>query len=182
MGYDLFGAIGFAIITPLVIAGFIAFWILTNHERKQLEDTWRVFAAARGRDYEEATGEWPNRTSPAVQWHAEDVTYRLESRGREARAFTRLVARPTASVLGLVRIRADHGHIARASVRIAHSLVTAELEKRLMAFSHGDSVLFTYRRGRFVLEWPGREENDARIAEGKRVLDAAVDAVRAAFA
>ena len=66
MGYDLLAAIGFVLLTPCVVLGFIAFWWMTNNERRVLEDEWRAFAEKHERDYEPAEGEWPNRTSPTV--------------------------------------------------------------------------------------------------------------------
>lgn len=181
MGYDLLAAIGFVLLTPLVIAGFVAFWLLTHRERTALETEWRAFADRRGRAFEEAEGEWPNRTSPAVTWTHDGVRYRLESRGREARVWTRLYAWPDAKVLGVVGVRTRGGRIALTSIRVARGVLTAEVSRRLLAFSQGQEVTFSYRRGRLLLEWPGRESNDARIDEAERVLETAVAAVREAF-
>lgn len=181
MGYDLLAAIGFVLLTPLVIAGFAAFWFLTHHERTTLERDWRAFAERRDRTYEEAEGEWPNRTSPAVTWTNDGVRYRLESRGREARVWTRLYAWPDVKVLGVVGVRARGGRIAVRSIRVARGVLTPELSRRLVAFSQGEEVTFSYRRGRLLVEWPGRESNDARIDEAERVLEAAVSSLRESF-
>lgn len=182
MGYDLLAAIGFLLLTPLVIAGFVAFWMLTHHERTALEDDWRALAERRDRTYEEAEGEWPNRTSPAVTWTDDGVPYRLECRGREARVWTRLYAWPDAKVLGVVGARTREGRIAVTSIRVARGVLTPELSRRLLAFSQRQEVTFSYRRGRLLLEWPGRESNDARIDEAARVLEVALASLREAFA
>jgi hypothetical protein len=181
MGYDLLAGIGFLILTPLVIFGFVAFWAFTNHDRRLLEDDWRVFAEGRGRDYEPASGEWPNRTSPAVTWSADGVHFRLESRGKEAQVLTRVLAWPDVKVLGVVKVKVDDGRITWSRVRIAQRLMTREVRRRLLGFSQGQPINFSFQRGRLLLEWSGRERNDARIDEAEQVLTVAVGALREAF-
>lgn len=181
MGYDLLAAVGFVLLTPCVVVGFIVFWWMTNNERRVLEDEWRAFAERRGRDYEPAEGEWPNRTSPAVTWESDGVRYRLESRGKEADVLTRLVAWPDVKVLGVVKVKVDAGRIEFARVRVAQRLLTHEVRRRLLGFSQGQPIAFTFRRGRLLIEWSGREMNDARIDEAERVLAVSVSALRDAF-
>ena len=181
MGYDLLAWIGFVLLAPCVVLGFIAFWWLTDNERRSLEDEWRAFAEKRGRDYEPAEGDWPNRTSPAVEWEADGVRFRLESRGKEADVVTRIVAWPDVKVLGVVQVKVDDGRIEFARVRVAQRLLTREVRRRLLGFSQGQPIVFSFRRGRLLIEWAGREMNDARIDEAERVLAVAVDALREAF-
>lgn len=181
MGHELLMAFGIFIATPLVIGGFVVFWAMTNHERSVLEDNWRAFAKRRGREYEPAEGEWPNRTSPAVTWTADGVRYRLEARGKEADVLTRLVAWPDVKVLGIVKVKVDDGRIAFTRVRVAQRLLTHEVRRRLLGFSQGQPVAFSFRRGRLLIEWAGRETNDARIDEAELVLAVAVRALREAF-
>lgn len=181
MGYDLLAGLGFVILAPIVVIGFIGFWAVTHHERTALEHEWRSFAQRRGRQYEEAEGEWPNRTSPAVSWVDDGVHFRLESRGREADVVTRLVAWPDVKVLGVVQVKVDDGRIAFTRVRVAQRLLTHEVRRRLLGFSQGQPIAFSFRRGRLLIEWAGRETNDARIDEASLVLAVAVHALREAF-
>lgn len=181
MGHELLMAFGIFIATPVVVSGFIAFWMMTNHERQALEDHWRAFAEKRAREYEPAEGEWPNRTSPAVTWMADGVRYRLEARGKEGGALTRLVAWPDVKVLGVVQVKVDDGRIAFTRVRVAQRLLTHEVRRRLLGFSQGQPVAFSFRRGRLLIEWAGRETNDPRIDEAEQVLAVAVRALRDAF-
>lgn len=181
MGYDLLAWIGFVLMTPCVVIGFILFWWMTNAERRALEDEWRAFSERRGRDYEAAEGEWPNRTSPAVEWETDGVRFRLESRGKEADVVTRVVAWPDVKVLGVVQVKVDDGRIEFARVRVAQRLLTREVRRRLLGFSQGQPVAFSFRRGRLLIEWAGRETNDARIDEAEQVLTVAVRALREAF-
>jgi hypothetical protein len=181
MGYDLLAGIGFLILAPLVTLGFAAFWLLTNHERIVLEDEWRAFAERRERDYEPAEGEWPNRTSPAIAWTTDGVRFRLESRGKEADVLTRLLAWPDVKILGVVKVKVDDGRISWSRVRVAQRLFTHEVRRRLLGFSQGQPIAFSYRKGRLLVEWAGRETNDARIDEAEQVLAVAVRALREAF-
>jgi hypothetical protein len=181
VGYDLLAGIGFVLLTPCVVLGFIVFWWMTDNERRVLEDEWRAFADKRGRDYEPAEGDWPNRTSPAVEWESDGVRFRLESRGKEANVVTRLVAWPDVKVLGVVQVKVDDGRIEFARVRVAQRLLTHEVRRRLLGFSQGQPIVFSFRRGRLLIEWSGREMNDARIDEAEQVLVVAVRALREAF-
>jgi hypothetical protein len=51
----------------------------------------------------------------------------------------------------------------------------------LLGFWQRDEVVLTHRRGKLILEWPGRESNDARIDEAERVLRELVRAVDETF-
>lgn len=172
MGYDLFAAILFAAITPLVILGFIVFWVMTHRERLRVEDTWEAYAAARTREYFPARGEWPNRLSPGVRWTADDVTYELTVVGAEGSARTRLRAKPRIRLLGSFAVRFDGGVLrtTQQPAGIATRVLENGAERALRSFRQYDDVTLDYRRGRLILEWPGREENVARLDEAARVI------------
>jgi hypothetical protein len=103
------------------------------------------------------------------------------SRGKEAYVVTRVVAWPDVKVLGVVLVMVDDGRIEFARVRVAQRLLTREVRRRLLGFSQGQPVAFSFRRGRLLIEWAGRETNDARIDEAEQVLTVAVRALREAF-
>lgn len=197
MGYDLIGAVLFAALTPLVVLGFVAFWMMTNRERSDLERAWETWAAARGRELVPARGEWPNRTSPAVRWTADDVSFVLTVVGAEARARTRLVARPRGRLLGSFRVRAGVAGAGESKVGdayfaqafalrerpagLAARVLDDESQKALLRFRQRDDISLSYHRGRITLEWPGRESSDARIAEAEHVVAALVRRVDEVF-
>ena len=189
MGYEILAAfIGF-VLFPIVLAGFVAFWRLTNQARSELEDSFRRLADRRGREYIEADGEWPNRTSARVAWTNDGVRFRLDSVGKEGGARTRLVAWPTGKLLGTLIVSAKNGggrfeHSFNVQARprdFEQRLLDERVKKELLAFRQGDDVRLAYRRGRLVLTWPGRETNEARIDEAERVLCDLVRAVDDAF-
>jgi hypothetical protein len=184
----------------VVMLGFVAFWRLTNRERAALEEHWRGYAARRGLEYLEAAGDWPNRSSPAVEWTRGAVRFRLGSLGKEARARTRLVAWPRAKLLGALAIGTSPGgtdgtgdlgiddkfftdafRVREQPRGFAARVLDRPARVALLSFRQGDDVSLVYRRGRLVLEWPGREWNDARIDEAERVLADLVRAVEDAF-
>jgi hypothetical protein len=199
MGYDLLGGLLLAVLVPLVILGFVLFWVLTSRERARIEELWESYAAARAREYVPARGEWPNRTSPSVRWRREDIDFDLTVVGAEARARTRLVARPRSTLLGAFVVRAAHATRVTTSGGIAdpvfaqtfvirerpRGLATRVLgvdaRRALLGFRQRDNIALSYRRGRVILEWPGRESNDARLDEAERVVDELVRGVEAAF-
>jgi hypothetical protein len=116
-----------------------------------------------------------------VSWQSDGVRFRLESRGKEADVVTRVLAWPDVKVLGVVQVKVDDGRIERAQVRVAQRLLTHEVRRRLLGFSQGQPIAFSFRRGRLLIEWAGREMNDARIDEAEQVLTVAVHALRDAF-
>ena len=199
MGYDLLAGIFFALMLPLVLLGFVAFWAMTSHEREALAELRRAYARARGLTFVEPEGEWPNRTNPAVTWERDATTFRLETMGREARVRTRLSIRPPSALLGALSIAPCDGTRARAPrglddptflgvyrVRerpggFAARLLTPEVRRALLGFRQGDSVTLGYRRGKIVLEWPGGERNDARLDEARRLGETIARAVDDAF-
>ncbi len=187
MGYEILVALFMTVIVPLVVLGFIAFWAMTNRERAIIEDTWRSYALARHREYVPARGEWPNRTSPSVRWSSDDLRIELSVVGAEANARTRLVAWPRGKLLGNFvvgqkdRHRGGTGGITDLAFQSTfsvterpHGLAARVLDDRarraLLGFWQHDDVVLTYRRGKLILDWPGRESNDARLDEATRVI------------
>jgi hypothetical protein len=49
-------------------------------------------------------------------------------------------------------------------------VLDAGARRALLGFRQHDDVALTYRRGKLILEWPGRESNDARLDEAARVI------------
>ena len=184
MGYDLLAAIGFAILTPIVLFGFAAYWFFTHRERALVEDAWRAYAEARGLDFEEASGEWPNRTSPELRWTVGEARCELRTLGKESRAHTRLVIHPGPKLLGTLVAVARNATTLQVRSHpsvLADRLLTEDLRRALLAFGSGGAVSLAYRRGRVVIEWRGREQNDARLDEARRLADLVPAAVEAAF-
>src|SRR5438128_630208 len=105
VGYDLLAGILFVAITPLVIAGFIVFWMVNANDHEELAEIWRTYARKRGLAFAEPKGTWPNRTSPAITWSEDNGTeLRISALGREAKVRTRLTVRPRGTLLGALSI------------------------------------------------------------------------------
>lgn len=183
MGYDLLGGLFFAALTPLVILGFVVFWVMTNEERAAIEDNWEELAIRRGYEYFPARGEWPNRISPGVRWVKDAVTLELTAVGVEASARTRITARPRERLLGSFALRFDGAALVVTETHpgLASRVLEGGARRALLGFRQRDDVTARYRRGRIVLEWPGREVNDARIDEASRVVTLLVGGVEDAF-
>jgi hypothetical protein len=158
VGYDLIGAVLFAALTPLVVLGFIAFWVFTNRERARIEDAWETYAAKHTREYFPAHGEWPNRKSPGVRWIQNSITYELTVIGIEGGARTRIMARPSHRIDGNFTLRFDDERL------------DANAKRALVGFGQHLDVTLKCRRGRLILEWPGREANEARLDEATSVV------------
>jgi hypothetical protein len=183
VGWDLFGALVFAAVTPLVVLGFILFWRMTNEERAYIEDNWESYAAKRELEYFPARGEWPNRTSPGVRWMRDFVTYELTAVGIEAGARTRVSGRPRGRLLGSFRVRFEGAEliVSESHPGLAARVLDGAATRALRGFRQMDDVTVRYRRGRIALEWPGRESNDARLDEAMRVIEVLVGSVDEAF-
>lgn len=199
MGYEILAAFVGVVLLPLVLLGFIAFWAMTARERRAIEDGWETYAARRQREYVPARGEWPNRTSPSVRWKANDVRYELSVVGVEGNARTRLVAWPHESLLGRFvigsknRVKNDGAKdlddaffqaafaVSERPAGIAARALDAAARKALLGFWQRDDIVLGYRRGKLILEWPGRESNEARIDEAERVLGELARSVDEAF-
>ncbi|MBX3200804.1 MAG: hypothetical protein KF850_04645 [Labilithrix sp.] len=197
MGYEILVALFLTVLAPLVILGFVAFWAMTSRERALIEDTWRSYALSRGREYVPARGEWPNRTSPTVRWLDGDVRLQLSVAGVEAGARTRLVAWPRGKLLGTFTVvpkgrQSGTGGIHDAAFACAFAVtdkpsglaarvLDARARRALLAFRQHDDVVLAYRRGKLILEWPGRESNDARLDEAARAMTELARGVDDAF-
>ncbi len=200
MGYDLLAAILFAALLPLVVIGFVVFWIMTSNDRAHVASVWQRYASGRGLEFVAPEGVWPNRTSPVITWTTGAVAFRLEPLGREQHSRTRLTVRPDVKLLGKLSVapRANvqgaappsdlDDPVFLASYRVveqpaglARRVLTEPVRRGLLGFRQGDSVTLGYRRGRAVLEWPGGELNDARLDEARRLGDVIAHAVEEAF-
>ncbi len=199
MGYDLLAVLLLAALFPLVVLGFIGFWIMTSRDREVVADVWARYAARHELAYEPPVGAWPNRTAPVITWREGNVAYRLEPLGREAHSRTRLTIRPTVKLLGRVVVapRADVSGPSRASlddhvflasyrvteqpVGLARRILTGPVRRALLGFRQADSVTLGYRRGAAFLEWPGGEVNDARLDEARGVGARIATALEEAF-
>lgn len=174
MGYDLLAGILFAALAPLVAIGFVAYWVVTARDREDHASVLERWASSRALDYVPPEGDWPNRSSAAVVWSHEGATMRLSILGRESKARTRLTVRPKSALLGeLVAVPdPDTGATLRARARpaaFAARVLDEHVTRAVLGFCQRDRVVLSYRRGRFLLEWPGRESNDARLDAARRV-------------
>lgn len=183
MGYDLLAAVLFVVLLPLVLGGFVLFWLLTNRRRDALEERWAEYAATRGLDLVPAEGEWPNRTNPAMTWTVGSTRFRLGVRGRERHVATRLEIRPEGALAGTAVFSPASGtfRVKERPTGMVDRLLDERARRALLAFPQGDEVVVTYRRGKIVLMWPGGETNDARLDEARRLGEALAGAVEDAF-
>ncbi len=197
MGYEILVALFLTVLLPMVMLGFVAFWAMTNRERAFIEDSWRSYAGARHREYVPARGEWPNRTSPSVRWTADDLCLELSVVGVEANARTRLVAWPRGKLLGTFTVGPKSRHRGTGGIvdsafgsaygvtERPNGLAARVLDDRgrraLLGFRQHDDVILTYRRGKLILEWPGRESNAARLDEAAHVIRELARGVENAF-
>jgi hypothetical protein len=198
MGYEILVGLFLMVIVPFVILGFIGFWAMIGRERSHIEDTWRSYALARQREYLPAQGEWPNRSSPSVRWLDDDLELQLFVVGLEAGARTRLVAWPRGKLLGdfVVRQRGRKGEglagihdaaferaftVSSRPRGLAARVLDGPARRALLGFWQHDNVVLTYRRGKLILEWPGREANDARLDEAAKVMGELARGVDDAF-
>lgn len=174
MGYDLLAGLLFAALAPLVALGFVAYWVVTARDREDHASVLARWASSRGLDYVAPEGEWPNRTSAAVVWSHKGTEMRVSILGRESKAKTRLTVRPRSALLGELVAAPDRdtGATLRSRSRpaaFAARVLDPQVTRAVLGFCQRDRVVLTYRRGRFQLEWPGREANDARLDAARRV-------------
>lgn len=186
MGYDLLAGLLFAALTPLVVIGFVIYWIVTAKDREEHGGFLEGYARARGLDFVPAEGEWPNRSSASIAWSSERAEMRLTILGRETKARTRLVVKPSQALMGELFASPDPETYARLVVRerpkgLADRVLDDRVRRSILGFCQRDRVTLTYRRGRFYLEWPGREANDARLDAARRVGDDLASAIDDAF-
>lgn len=173
MGYDLLAAILFVAITPVVIVGFVVFWMVNAQDHEELAAEWRAYAKKRGLGFVEPEGDWPNRTAPAITWTEGDAELRLSALGREAKVRTRLTIRPRSTLLGVLSVVIAEGGAGHIDMRerpagFAQRVLTTRVKRVLLGFRQRDRIVFAYRRGRVILEWPGGEKNDARLDDARR--------------
>jgi len=174
VGYDILVAVTFVVLTPVVIAGFIVFWIVNARDHEELAALWRGYAKRRGLDFVEPEGDWPNRTAPVITWSDELAELRITSIGREARVRTRLVIRPRSTLLGTLAMVVDAAGAGDVELRerpagFRQRIVTEDVRRMLLGFRQRDRITVRYRRGRITVEWPGGERNDARLDEARRL-------------
>jgi len=174
VGYDLLAAAFFVLLTPIVIAGFCAFWVVNARDHEAIAACWQIYARARGFGFVAPEGEWPNRTPAAISWTSDDATLRLTTVGREAKVRTRLVVKPDATLLGtLVWIGDEAGaggvRTSERPAGFAQRILSPRVERALLALRQRDRVTLRYRRGRITIEWPGGELNDARLDSARRL-------------
>lgn len=186
MGYDLLAAIFFVMLTPFVIAAFIAFWFVNARDHEELARSWCSYARTRELDFVGPEGEWPNRTAAAITWTDGGASFRLTTVGREAKVRTRLVVRPRATFLGSLVWICEEGATGRVRTSerpagIAQRIVSERVRRALLALRQRDRVSLTYRRGRVVVEWPDGELNDARLDAARRLGEALAESVDEEF-
>jgi hypothetical protein len=186
VGYDLLVAITFVVMTPVVLVGFVVFWVVNARDHEELAALWRRYAAARGLGFVEPKGDWPNRTAPAISWTDEVAALRITAIGREAKVRTRLVVRPRSTLLGTLAMSIDEAGAGDVIVRerpvgFADRILTDAVRRALLGVRQRDRVTVSYRRGRATVEWPGGERNDARLDEARRVGEEIARTIDAEF-
>lgn len=199
MGNEILVALSMIVLAPLLVLGLIATWAIRSRERALIEDTWRSYAVARRRGYVPARGEWPSRTSPSVRWHAGELRLELSVTGAEPNARTRLVAWPRGKLLGDFTVGRSSGPrrgalgiadpsfdatfaVTERPPGLAARVLGDRARRALLGFSEQDAdVVLMYRRGKLILDWPGRETNDARLDAAARVIRELSRAVDDAF-
>jgi hypothetical protein len=174
VGYDLLAAVFFVAITPFVVAGFIAFWVVNAADHEALARTWSAYAKRRGLALTPPAGEWPNRSAPAITWSEGQADLTITTVGREATVRTRLTVRPRGSLLGTLAMELPaHGitpaRMTERPARFGQRILTERVMRMLLGFRQHDRLVVTYRRGRVVVEWPGGEQSDARLDEARRL-------------
>ncbi len=183
------------VVTPIVGLAFAGFYWTRARDRERLAGVWRSYARGRGHAFEAPTGEWPNRTAPAISWNEADVAYRIEARGAEANVTTRIIARPAVAAFGEFFVTRPDGEASedapteplgvRLVVRMhpagfARRVLTDEVKRALLGFDLG-SLSLVYWRGEVSLDWAGGEENDARLDEASAVVRRVVNALAVAY-
>jgi hypothetical protein len=177
VGYDLLVAVTFVVMTPVVLVGFILFWVVNARDHEELAALWRDYAKKRGLDFVEPEGDWPNRSAPAITWSDDLAELRITAIGKEARVRTRLVIRPRSTLLGTLTMAVGAAGAGDVELRerpagFARRIVTADVRRLLLGFRQRDRLVARYRRGRIIVEWPGAERNDARLDEARRLGEA----------
>jgi hypothetical protein len=186
VGYDLLVAVTFVVMTPVVVMGFILFWVVNARDHEELATLWRGYAKKRGLDFVAPEGEWPNRSAPELTWSDALAELTITAIGKEARVRTRLVIRPRSALLGTLTMAVDSAGAGELEQRerpagFARRIVTADVRRLLLGFRQRDRLVVRYRRGLITVEWPGGERNDARLDEARRLGEAMAAAVDQEF-
>ena len=173
MGYDLIVAACFVLLTPVVIAGFIVFWIVNAQDHAVVAKAWSAYARSRGLRFVAPAGEWPNRTPPSVRWETSGAELRITTVGKEATVHTRVVVRPRAAPLGQLIWVCDDDRIAvrERPAGFKERMVSDRVERALHALRQRDKVSLSYRRGKVIVDFPGGELNDARLDAARTLGD-----------
>jgi hypothetical protein len=184
VGYDILLAVLCIAIVPLVLAGFVGYWIVTAHDRGALETAFAHYARSRRLELIPARGEWPNRSSPEVRWLDDGARYRLWVRGSEGKRTTSIEIQPAQAVLGRALISlasSAHWQVEEQPVGLAERVMGDTIRNALSAFRQGDAVRIELRRGRATLSWPGGECNETRLDEARALAFALSERLNAAF-
>ena len=186
MGYDLLAAIFFVLMTPFVLAAFVAFWFVNARDHEELARSWGAYARARDLDFAPPEGEWPNRSAARISWASGDATLRITTVGREAKVRTRLVVRPRATLLGSLRWICEEGAAPRVRTAerptgFTERLVSERVRRALLELRQRDRVTLSYRRGMLTVEWQGGERNAARLDAARRLGEALAERVAEEF-
>lgn len=191
MGYDLVLGILYVLLAPFVFGGFVLVYVHGHRKRRALEEVWRAQAERRGRGFVASSGQWPERTSPRVEWTEAGLAFRLEMVSLGRVVHTRLLVVPDGTFAGRVYVgpegagppglepvgsatndrRFSSVFAARARpVALGEALLDADVRNALVTFRQGAAVSLRYRKGQLVLLWPGVETNEARVDEAVRLL------------
>jgi hypothetical protein len=174
VGYDLLAALFFAAMTPVVVVGFIVFWMVNANDHAELASAWRRYAASRGLRFVPPENDWPNRTSPSIAWRHDEAELRISAVGREARVRTRLTIRPRSKLLGTLHAISDPAEARGFRMRehprgFGARILDDRVTRVFRGFRQHDRLVLTYRRGRVTFEWPGGELSDARLDEARQL-------------
>jgi hypothetical protein len=175
-------------VTPVVSLVFIGFYWSRTRDHDRLTSAWEAYARRRGHRFEAPSGAWPNRTFPSIAWTEESDAFRIAAHGAEKAATTRVIGRPSVAVVGELTVarsaeeRKDGGRPFAAGLVVwdqpdgfAERVLTPEVKRALLGF---DAKALSYRRGEVSLEWPGGEQNDARLDEASAVVRRVLGALK----
>jgi hypothetical protein len=179
----------FGLVTPFVVLCFVGFYWNRERGAERVAQVWEAYARQRRFTFLAPSGYWPNRTPPRIEWSEDGHAFRIEARGVETIASTRVVGRPAVPILGELLVTPSSGEAARRPGAMpldgrlfmwaqpegfADRLLTNEVKRALLGFV---PISLLYRRGEVSLGWAGGEENDARLDEARAVVRRILDAM-----